>query len=33
MTRVEQLEQVQSDFLADMSHEIKTPLAAILGAS
>lgn len=33
ITKLEQIERVQSDFLADISHEIKTPLAAILGAS
>lgn len=33
ITKVSQLEQIQSDFLADISHEIKTPVAAILGAS
>ena len=33
ITKISQLENIQSDFLADISHEIKTPLAAILGAS
>ncbi|MEY3609550.1 MAG: hypothetical protein RLZZ264_71, partial [Bacillota bacterium] len=33
ITKISQLEQIQSDFLADISHEIKTPLAAILCAS
>ena len=33
ITKVTQLEKIQSDFLADITHEIKTPLSAILGAS
>ena len=33
ITKISQLETIQSDFLADISHEIKTPIAAILGAS
>jgi two-component system, OmpR family, phosphate regulon sensor histidine kinase PhoR len=33
ITKINQLETIQSDFLADISHEIKTPIAAILGAS
>jgi two-component system phosphate regulon sensor histidine kinase PhoR len=33
ITKIEQLEKIQSDFLADISHEIKTPIAAIIGAS
>jgi two-component system phosphate regulon sensor histidine kinase PhoR len=33
ITKISQLENIQSDFLADISHEIKTPVAAILGAS
>jgi two-component system phosphate regulon sensor histidine kinase PhoR len=32
-TKMHNIEQIQSDFLADISHEFKTPLAAILGAS
>jgi two-component system, OmpR family, phosphate regulon sensor histidine kinase PhoR len=33
ITKLEQFQKIQSDFLADISHELKTPLAAILGAS
>ena len=31
VTRVRQLERVRSDFVANASHELKTPIAAILG--
>ncbi|MCX8030391.1 MAG: ATP-binding protein [Thermodesulfovibrionales bacterium] len=33
ITRLKQLEQIRTDFVANVSHEIKTPLTAIVGFS
>lgn len=33
ITRLEELDQLKSDFVASVSHELKTPLTAIIGAA